>query len=98
MFYSQSDFIESVQYSQHQHHTDKPAECYNAVITIAPPLMMLELHRSNIDQLFHMYVLSTTVQAGFEVHPTFYSILWSYLVIVLCLCFLVSFLNMCVCP
>jgi hypothetical protein len=35
--------------------------------------MMLELHRSNIDQLFHMYVLSTTVQASFEVHTTSYS-------------------------
>jgi hypothetical protein len=41
-----SDFIETVKYPQHQHLTDKHAECSNAVVIIPSTNIILKLYRS----------------------------------------------------
>jgi hypothetical protein len=55
-----SDSIETVKYSQHQHHTDKHAECCNAVVSIPSVNIILKLYRSNIDQLYDIRIFSKT--------------------------------------
>ena len=75
MCYSPSDFIETAKYCQQQRHNNKHAESCNSVFNIPSAIIILLLHRLNIDQIYDIRVFSKTVQAGCEVYTTSHSII-----------------------